>query len=54
MTLEQMLAIMEERLDFLMSWEPKSGFFADAIPDAIDRLCQKINTVERIQNENAR
>ena len=51
MTLQQMLDIMEERLDFLMSGKLKSDFFKAAIPSAVDRLCQKIDNIERIQNE---
>ncbi len=51
MTLSEMLEIMEERLDLLMSGKLKSKFFRDAVPGAIDRLCQKISNVERIQNE---
>ena len=51
MTNQEMLDIMEERLDLLMSGKLKSKFFAEAVPDAIDRLCQKISNVERIMNE---
>ena len=51
MTLQEMLEIMDARLSFLLSWNPKTQVVRDFIPGAIDRLCQKISNIERIQNE---
>ena len=46
----EILDKLDERLSFLMAWEPECV----DVPGMIDRLCQRISTIERIQNERRR